>query len=84
MCLPDVEVLHEAEEPSTRIFAGLLEAFPGTPSALLTDSIPADSRDAELLFFGSEPSGLRRVVRKEDKPKEGHDSGHSAFNDEQP
>lgn len=82
--VPDVEVLHQAEEPSARILASLLEAFPGCSSNLLANSIAADSRDAELTLFGGQPSGLGGVVGEEEESEAGDESGYAAFNDEQP
>lgn len=66
-----MKILHEAEEPSTRILARLLQAFPGSTASLLSDSISLDSSDAEFAFRRREPSSLRRVIREKEEAKKG-------------
>ena len=81
---PDVEVLHETEQPCSRILASLLEAFPGCASNLLTDGVSTNPLDAKLSLFGSEPSSLRRVIGQQEEAEYCDKSGDRAFDDEKP
>lgn len=79
-----MKVLHETEQPSSRVPAGLLEAFPGCASALLADSIAVDSLNAKLTLFWSEPSSLRRVIGQQEESKDCDKSGDGAFDNKEP
>merc|ERR1711977_223086 len=79
-----MQVLHKAEQPDTRVFAGLTKAGPHGALLFGVDLVALQTTMSELTLVLSKPSGGERSVGEEGVSADGHNASNGALNDEEP
>jgi hypothetical protein len=75
-----MKVLHEAEQPCSRVPARLSEAFHGAHwLTRVSDAIALHTRMCEFTLLWGQPGSCKGCVWEEEKSKDGYDSGNCAF-----
>jgi hypothetical protein len=75
-----MEVLHEAEQPCSRVSTRLPETFHRAHwLARVSDTIALHTRMCEFTLLWSQPGSCKRCVWEEEKAKNGYYSGDCAF-----
>lgn len=82
---PEMEVLHENEEPGTLVAAGLLEALHGRGLAVIVrELVPLHAAMGNLSLALAEPAGRQRRVGKQPESEQGDHGRGDAFEQEEP
>lgn len=79
-----VHVLHKGKEPELGVASGILETGKSAGAGFATDGVTLDAIMGQLAFFGGEPAGGERVVRKGKDSTDGNDEGGNTLDDKEP
>lgn len=76
--------MHEAEEPDTVVFEGLLETLSGRTLLLQIHGVALNSLVGELTPFGRQPRRRQWEVRQDKASHDGDEESYCALENEQP